>query len=236
MLSGRIHDVARGLSRVDPIKENVYRMIQLHGLYPGSERKRARYQAGVVAFRASNRDSMDAILTDRFGRFGVSAVEALASGDTKRFMRNMRRARWRFILKYALNHPFGILAQIACRFREHIKRFHTRQCGSVLCVRVGDKAEREMVRGIMNELVRHSFMDEWGEREAGSRTSKQDRQAMEQGAIIIEWSESDEADIDAREIDDRTAIAEMILRAAARHHKPLFQQAAAEMPAEAMAR
>ena len=236
MLEGRIHDVARGLTRVDPIKENVYRLIQLHGLYPGSEGKRERYRTAVTAFRALDRAAMDQVLTVRFGRFGVTAVEALESNDMTRFMRNMRLARLRFILKYALSHPFEILAYIACRFREHVKRFHTRQCGSALSVSVRDQAQCEMVRGIMNELVRNSFMDEWSERQAGARTSRKDRAAMEQGALIIEWSESDQADIDTREVDDRTAITEMILRAAARQHRPLFQRAAAEVPAEAVAR
>jgi hypothetical protein len=236
MLEGRIHDAARGLTRVDPVKENVYRLIQIHGLYPDSERKRARYQAGVIAFRASNTDAMDRILTGLFGSVGLSAVKALTTNDMARFMHSMRLARIQFILRFALSHPFAVLKYIVCRFREHIKRFHTRQCGSVLWVAVRDKGQRETVRGIMNELVRNSFMDEWSERESGARTSKKDRVALEQGAIIIEWSESDHADIDVRDTDDGTMIADMILRAAARQHKPLFQRAAVEVRAEVTAR
>lgn len=239
MLEGRVYDLERRLTRVDPIKENIYRLIQIHGLYPGAEQKRARYSATVAAFHASNPDAMEHILTDRFGRFGVPAFEALARNDITQFMRNMRRARLRFILKYALSHPFGILGYIACRFREHVKRFHTRQCGSVVRLAVRGEEQRDLVRGIMNQLVGHSFMDEWSEREAGARTSRKDRAAMEQGAVIIEWADSDRADIDVRHIDDRTELTQTILSVAARQHKPLFQRNSAEIratAAEAIAR
>jgi hypothetical protein len=236
MLVARIHDAARGLTRIDPIKENMYRLIQIHGLFPGSERKRGRYQAGVVAFRASNRDTFGQALTMQFGRFGVPAVEALESNDMARFVRNMRNARLRFISKYALSHPLRMAAYSACRLREHIKRFHTRQCGSVLRVAVRDDRQRKTVRAIMNELVRNSFMDEWSERESGTRTSRKDRAAMEQGAIIVEWSGFEHANIDARDLDDPAAITDMILRVAARQHKPLFQRAQVEMRVEATAR
>jgi hypothetical protein len=233
MLAGRIHDAARGLTRVDAVKENVYRMIQIHGLYPASERKRARYRAGVLAFRASNRDAMDRALTAQFGRFGVPAADALALDDTRLFMRNMRLGRLRFILKFALRRPFSFMAYQVCRLREHILRFRTRQCGLVLRVSVRDESQRPVVRGVMDELVRNSFMDEWREKEAGARTSKKDHAAMEQGAIVIEWSKPDQADTDLREIDDRTAIADMILRVGARHHKPLFLRDSAEISATA---
>jgi hypothetical protein len=229
ILEGRIHDAARCLTRVDPVKENAYRLIQIHGLYPAAERKRARYQAGVLAFRDSNRQTLDSALLAKFGRFGVPAVDALARNDMKRFMRNMRLGRLRFTLKFAQRHPFAIAAYLVCRLREQVQRFHTRQCGSVLRVSVRDETQRAMVHGIMNELVRNSFMDEWSEKEAGARTSRIDRAAMEQGGIIIEWSTPDCATLDLRNVYDQTLTADMILRAGAGRHKPLFVHKAAEV-------
>jgi len=232
MLEGRVDDEERGLTRVDPVKENVYRLIQIHGLYPSAERKRLRYQARFLEFRKNNREALDRELASKFGSFGVAAADALASGDMERFVSRMRLARLRFVMKFALGHPVRILRHLARRSREHMLRFHTRQCGRLLRVSAPAR-QREDLRAVMDELVRKSFMDEWLEKEADVPLSKKHRVAMEQGAVVIEWSEPGVADIDLRTAADQHSIASLILREADRAHRSLYAcEAVAEVTAQ----
>jgi hypothetical protein len=226
MLEGRIYDTARNLARIDPVKENVYRLLQIHGLYPGAERKRARYRERALAFRASNRAIYDQQLAAMFGPFGVRAIEALSRGDTRQFIFNMRFGRTWFALRFALRNPVRIFFYLGWRLRENLQRFYTRQCGFVLRVSAPDESRRHSLRDVMDELVRHSFLEEWRECKAGTRRSFNDHAAMEQGAIIIEWSKADRADMDLRNYKDRSDIVDAILRAGTHHHKPLYLRSA----------
>jgi hypothetical protein len=227
MLEGRIYDTARSLARIAPVKENVYRLLQIHGLYPNAQPKRARYQEKALAFRVSNREIYDQNLAATFGRFGVRALEALSRGDIRQFIFNMRLGRTWFALRYAFHNPLRIFYYLGCRLRENIQRFYTRQCGFVLRVSAPDEARRQTLREVMDELVRNSFLEEWLECEAGTRRSFNDHVAMEQGAIIIEWNKADRADIDLRDYKDRSDVVEAILRAGARQHKPLYLRSGA---------
>lgn len=226
MLEGRLYDRERGLTRLDPVKENLHRMLQIHGLYPGARRKRKRYREKVLVFRASNRESFDRNLQAVFSGFGVRAAAALERNDTRSFQRNMSLARNWFAIRYALRHVRSVPECVLCRLRENIQRYYTRQCGAVIRIAVRDQVQRQMVRDVMDELVRNSFMDEWREHEEGARISFRERSEMEQGALILEWRQKRPADLDLRGIDHRSEIVNAILRVSAQRHKRLYVRAA----------
>lgn len=225
MLEGRVHDRKRGLIRLDPLKENIHRMLQIHGLYPGARRKRARYREKLLAYRYENRERFDRTVRALFSRLGVRAADALERNDVRSFQRNMRLGRIWFAVKFALRHPLRVPVYGVCRLRENLQRYYTRQCGAVIRTLVRDEAQRRFVRQIMDELVQNSFMDEWREHEDGGRITLADRVEMEQGAIIVEWSKSGSAGLDLRAIHDRTETIDAILRIVARHHKQLYVRA-----------
>jgi len=222
MLTGRIYDIERRLTRIDPAKENVHRMLQIHGLFPGSKRKRKRYREKLLAFRATNREHLDNTVEAMLSSFGLKAIDALERNDTPSFRRNMRLARARFVLAYTLRNPLDVPACLYNRLRENIQRFCTRQCGAVIRTAVRDEAQRRMVREIMDELVQASFMDEWREHDQGVRLSLSDYKAMEQGCLIIEWTRNGYAQLDLRDIDDRKQALDAILNVCSLHHKQLY--------------
>jgi len=235
MLEDSVYDPELGLRRIDPLKENVYRLVQIHGLYPGSERKRLRYQQRILAFRSSNCQSLDLKLASVFGRFGLNAMDALGVDDVPGFLRNMRLARLRFALLFALHRPLETAFYLFSRLRENIGRFYTRQCGLLLRVTVHDETQRQAVRDAMDELVRNSFMDEWREYAFRKRPSLSDHFAMEQGAVIIEWSKRyvrDAACLDLRTAREPAAIVAAILRACASRHRILYASKSAQVPAQ----
>src|ERR1051326_6880259 len=234
MLEGRFHDSERGLTRLDPVKENIHRMLQIHGLYPGAKRKRNRYRGKLLAFRAANRESFDSSLQSAFSRFGARAADALEREDMRSFQRNMTLARIWFTLRHALRHMGSVPAYLLCRLRENIQRYYTRQCGAVIRTRVRDEAQRQVVRGVMDELVHNSFMDEWREHKDGERITIGDHVEMEQGALIIEGAETAECHVDLSGIDKRDQVVNAILRVAAQHHKRLYVRVAEQSRIPAM--
>lgn len=226
MLAGRIHDYERGLTRLNPLNENIHRVLQIHGLYPGARRKRTRYREKLLAFRAANREEFDRGVRALFSGLGVRAVDALERHDSLSFQRHMSVGRLWFALRFALRHPGRIPSYLISRLRENIQRYFTRQCGAVVPMLVRDEAQRQTVREIMDELVRNSFMDEWREHEAGARVSLSDHVEMEQGAIIIEWSKGGGRSLDLRSIHDRSRTIDAILRVLAQRHRQLYVKAA----------
>ncbi len=145
----------------------------------------------------------------------------------------MRLARVRFTLLFALHSPLETSLYLFSRLRENIGRFYTRQCGLVLRVAVRDDAQRQAIRDVMDELVRNSFMDEWREYAFRKRPSLSDHFAMEQGAVIIEWSKRyvrDAACLDLRTARGPAAIVDAILRACASRHKMLYASKSAQVP------
>lgn len=228
MLDGRIHDEARGITRIDPLKENAYRLVQILGLYPEAQQKRERYRKRLLEFRAAHRASFDDHLRAIFGAVGVRAADALECGDIPGFLRRMRWARVWFALKFTLRHAFVMPRYIATRVRDQVLRFYARQCGYVLRVRAADARQQQALRRAMDSLVQNSFIDEWFECEAGARRSLHDYRAMEQGAIIVQWTGSQNADIDLARYADIDDITEAVLNKCRSRHKSLFVRKAAK--------
>ena len=222
MLAGRIYDFERGLTRIDPIKENLHRMLQIHGLFPGSRKKRKRYREKLLMFRAENRDLFDRSIEETLSRYGVEAIHALERNDTRSFRRYMSLARSRFVLTYAARHTSSVVSCFYQRLVENIRRYYTRPCGAVIRTAVRDETQRQLVREIMDELVRNSFMDEWREHDEGARLSLSDYKEMEQGALIIEWNTNGRAELDLRAVHERNDLVNAILNVAAHHHKCLY--------------
>lgn len=235
MLQDSVYDTERGLRRIDPLKENVYRLIQIHGLYPGSERKRNRYRQRVLAFRSSNRQSLDLSLAAVFGRYGMNAIDHLASGNIRGFLRNMFLGRLRFAVRFALRRPLEIPVYFFSRLRENIGRFYTQQCGVLLRVAVRDEGQRQLVREAMNALVDNSFIDEWREYENLKHLSLSDHVAMEQGAIVVEWANAANASLDLRSIEEPLSAVDAIIRVCSARHKVLFTRVHAPVRAAAEA-
>lgn len=226
LLDGRIYDENRGLTRMDPLKENIIRLFQIDGLYPGSPRKVARYRGRVVAFRALDPERFDRGVLGMLPHCTVRAAHALDRADMDGFVREIRRARILFALKSALNHPLRAHRYLLYRFKEHLQRNLTRQCGCVIKVYAESESKREMLRSAMAQLVAKSFMEHWKEYAACVRRTWNDHVIMEQGAVIIEWADAGCADLDLSEYSDETALAAAILSFRVARHASLYQRSA----------
>lgn len=160
--------------------------------------------------------------------FGVRALDALERDDMRAFIRHMSYARTWFAIRYAIRHVLSVPTILVCRLRENIKRYLTRQCGVVIRTAVRDEAQRQMVRDVMDDLVRNSFMDEWIEHEAGERRTMKDCVAMEQGAITIQWTEGDRAQLDLRDTGTHQEILDAVVHYLVCRHKQLYARSAEE--------
>ena len=222
LLSGCIYDQARSLTRLEPLKENIFRLFQIAGHVGGSARKVARYRAGVLAFRANEPKFFEHGFRSILSGVALGAVDALKRSDMTTFLGKIRLVRTLFTMRAVFRNPFRVFTYIIWRIIDHAKRFLTRQCGCVIRVFARSEFERGMLRGLMTELLDHSFIDDWKECEAGTPRSWHDHVIMEQGAILIEWTGRGDAHVDLSVEPDRLSCAGAILGLLIARHKRLY--------------
>jgi hypothetical protein len=222
LLSGRVYDQTRSLTRMDPLKENVFRLFQIAGHYGGSVRKVARYRRGLLAFRADEPELFEHGFRSVLSGLALEAVHALERSDMTTFLHKIRKVRWRFVMISALRDPFVAPIYFICRLIDHAKRFLTRQCGCAIKVYAPLEFQRGILRGLMSELVNYSFIDHWKECDAGMPRSWHDHEIMEQGAIVIEWTGARDAHVDLSAGHDRLTCACAILSFLVARHKRLY--------------
>jgi hypothetical protein len=222
LLSGRLYDHPRSLTRVDPLKENVFRLFQIAGHYGGSERKVARYRRGILAFRAAEPALFDQGFRGILSNVALEAVDALERSEPTTFLQKIRKVRFRFVMRSALRNPLAAPLYVICRLIDHANRFLMRQCGCAIKVYAPSEFQRGILRRLMSQLVDYSFIDHWKECEDGAPRSWHDHLIMEQGAIVIEWTGRSGAHVDLSTAPDRLVCACAILSFLVARHKRLY--------------
>lgn len=198
MLDGRVHDEARGLTHIDPRKETLYRLLQVHGLRAGgsSQEKVERYIGKIMAVYHSHDRDFRRLVGRYFGIFGKAAVGALPARNYARFSTCMRWAKLYFAARFALGHPIQAARCLMARARESRKRFVTRQCGFVVKICAASEEQRAVVRSVLDGLAQWNFVEEWSERAvAGTAITPREHRVMEQGGLVVEWVEAREAQV-----------------------------------------
>src|SRR5947209_12278830 len=101
MLEGRLQDPLRGLTRLDPLKENVFRLLQLNGLvnWKHSGQKVTRYRDRVLNIDGQRRDEFRDGLNSRFPGSAGPILEALEKQDWPVFRKLVRSAKAGFFLR-----------------------------------------------------------------------------------------------------------------------------------------
>ena len=222
LLSGRLYDEPRSLTRMDPLKENVFRLFQIAGHYGKSARKVARYRRALLAFRVDEPELFEQGFRATLSHLAVEAVEALERGDITSMLQKVRKVRLRFVMIAALRDPFAAPIYVVCRLIDHAKRFFTRQCGCTIRVYAPSEFQRAILRRLMSELVDYSVIDHWKECEGGVSRSWHDHVIMEQGAIVIEWTGRPTAHVDLSTDPDRLTCVCAILSFLVARHKRLY--------------
>ncbi len=230
MLEGRIYDADRNLTRIDPLKENLHRLSLLYTVLCDNPKavKVSRDGEKLVRFWKSEQERFGRVVRAHFSVLGVQAIQALEQGDLPRFLRKMRWARVYFLMKFALSHPLRTPWYGLCRTRENRLRFLTRQCGRVVRVYAPKGEHRRLLREVMDDLARNNFVDEWKERAAGSwKLGPDERAVMEQGGLVIQWSDREKAHIDVASNCSAEALRARVVRVLVERHEILSVRPAA---------
>jgi hypothetical protein len=232
LLEGRIYDRRRGLTRIDPLKENAFRLLQIHGRM-GQRRSRDkvdRYLARIAKFCESHNQEFRNFLRRRFSVFGVLALDALHEGEMKQFKKNMGLAKASFAIRSALRHPFRAARYMYARYQDNRARYGVRQCGCVFKICAGEKQRRDLATAL-DGLVYLNFFDEWSEKSGDEgHASWHERKVMEKGGLVIQWSAPEAAQLLLAESDDQATITGEIIRFLIGLHPCLFRRE----PARAM--
>jgi hypothetical protein len=206
LLDGRIYDAERRLTRIDPLKENVYRLQQIAS---GHDRqKNQRYIDRVRSQPAGFRAAVKQYLSWP----GVLALKALLGGHTRAFRLCMRVAAIMFALRAIVRSPVRVARIMLARRRENRLRFYTSPCGVVLPV-YADAEGREKLAQAARALKTLNVLDDC--------VTHFDRGVLEQGGVVIEWAQPQEARLRVENSDSAASIAEKIGRLLAARHKVL---------------
>ncbi|MGI8744314.1 MAG: hypothetical protein ACR2NN_17415 [Bryobacteraceae bacterium] len=234
MLQGRVQDARRGLTRIDPVKENTFRLLQLQGLigWEHSTEKMARYRDRVLRFDAERRDEFRGYLESRFPGYVARILDALEREDWTRYRKTVTRAKATFFSRFVRQHPLLAAELLSARALEGRKRYLTEPCGRLLKVRVDNPRTRARLSGALDKLRHSNFIDHWVERKPGALPDRIDLVVREQGGLVIQWTESDQADLVVRSQDDDQTICRWVLDLLVQHHTALFLRAAKAVKAQ----
>jgi hypothetical protein len=191
------HSNEMGIVCMDPAKENAQRLVKIRSLIR-SKSKRAkfqRYRSRVLMFWSRDRELFERTLHDLFGSAAIRALHALKNENVSSYLFWMKLARIVGFLRFFCSHPQSAIKHIVSRFPENRKRFVTRTCGRIVRVHVPDSANQGLVRRVLNELCTIGAFENWKEKSVGSPISAKHRSVMEQGGLVIEWSDLASADL-----------------------------------------
>src|SRR5262249_35176164 len=155
-----------------------------------------------IRFCAMDRGPFSENIRAKFFIFGEQAIRALQQGDMTRFARKMKWAKAWFFAKSALSHPLQTPWYLVSRLRDNRRRFFTRPCGCVVNVYAPEEQQRRLLRDVMNELEARNVFDNWKEKDAASSITGGQRAVMEQGGLVIQWSDREAARIDVQKSFD----------------------------------
>jgi hypothetical protein len=225
LLSERCYDAQRRLTHIDPVKENIFRLAQLHGLRgsKGAREKVSRYRRKILAALARFEVEYSGSIRRYFGKAGLDAVRALKSGNAGNFTRAMHRAKASFAVRFAFRHPGRTVRFIRERIGDNHARFHSQQCGALLKVHAADGEAREALIAVMNALTKVNAFDRWTENsDPKNRFTHRERNVMEQGGLVIEWTDRLGASLVIEGDESTESIRTKIIACAVARHTVLY--------------
>lgn len=229
MLAGRIYDPARHLTRIDPFKENTYRLVQIHRLsgHNRSQYKVDRYTKKVAEICESHGQEYRRFLCNRFSRFAAASLDPLLAGDQAQFVKMIGRARLSFAARFIGRHPIRAARYLSARFRENRLRYGKKQCGRVVKTFVSGPEQHSQLAVVMDNLVDMNFINEWVLRAGPSgKVTRQEHGVMEQGGLVLELSDRESAQLVVVEHDDRNSITDKLVNMLVDLHPVLFSRSA----------
>ena len=235
LLEGRVADQRRGLTRIDPVKENTFRLLQIQGLigYQHSGVKITRYRDRILRFDQEHGQEFREFLNHHFRGHAGEILDALAREDWARYRKTMRKAKARFWMGFASRKPLQAVGFLAARVIESRKRYLARPCGPVVKAHVEDARARDRFIAILNSMKRLNFIDQWHERRPGALFEKEALVIREQGGLLIQWTGPKQADLNVTSALSCNAIWRFLVDLLVGQHAPLFLRDTAPPPLRA---
>ncbi len=223
MLEGRAYDSKHALTRIDPLKENAFRLLQINGLIPWqhSAEKIERYRRRVLAFAAEHEVEFEQFLERCFPGSCARLLDALRRQDFVQFRRVVRRAKWDFVRR----NSGRALGLISARVLEARKRYFSDPCGCVLRVHTENAEARSRLIGVFDELKRLNFIDLWVATRSAFLVRRVAIDAREQGGLVVRWSRRDGAQVVVCGDETTGEIRRKLVDVLVRRHRALYSVA-----------
>jgi len=232
LLTGTVQDQKRCFTHIDPAKENLFRILQIHSLLERSDAadKVERYRSAVLAFMRKHGAALRAELRARFGVFGEKSLEALEAGLMSVFATCVTRAKMYYFIRFLGRHPLAGLSALLARAGDYVRLFYMCQCGFVLRVARGDDSAYRKFTDALDILVSSRILPQWSDAEADKRRiTWRERKIMERGGIVVKWTRPEETDISISFDDTPTTLSTRLISLLVARHPALFQRSSSDL-------
>jgi hypothetical protein len=237
MLEGRVSMPQRGLTHIAPVRENMFRLLQVEALLNSrrNSAKRERYRRRLLEYAAAHVPELRREVRTRLSRFALPALGRLRAGAYPAFRWYMRLTRIDFLLRRVLSRPAEVARFILARRSDDRLRFDTRPCGAVVRVNACVQGARDATYAALDALVHANAIDEWLPRAGSSaRFSGKERRVLEQGGLLLEFTRGAGHDIAVAEDAAIREVTAALLSFLIRRHSILCGSADFEPHAEAV--
>lgn len=227
LLKDRISGDNKNFTKISPLTENLFRVLQVYQLYlysSDSRSKIARYTGRIIDFCEHHRESLEDSLQKTFGVIGKHALKSLLVGKKAAFLFYTTLAKSYFVLKYFFRSPIAFFKILFHRVQEHWRLDKTRQCGFILNAYAPGEPDKDRLVETLRSLQEANVLYTWTKADAHIRkTTRRERKIMAITGIVIKWVEKEAARLNVENVESKQ-LALAIMNLLINNHKIIYQR------------
>lgn len=179
----------RGFMRINPDRENLFRMMQIYRLQfnksPAAVDRIRRYRQRVLEETAGRKEQFVSFLGQYFPSEGPLLYEALESGNMERYAWVATRLKRNYCLHMLRRKPFHMLASWLHRTNDYWQTHSLNACGYSLSVHCDSSSRRRELEAALDRLVQVYMLPGWIMESPGLKRLWQICKVKERGGLAI---------------------------------------------------
>jgi hypothetical protein len=228
LLDARIWD-ARGFFRINPVKENFFKILQLARLYqlaPHRKDKIEEYAAQIEAYLEQSEAYFKNFLLTYLSKSSVEKLNnILRKGDFKALSNVVLGLKIRYISHLFLKAPCETALRFFQRLFEQFYCYFREPCGRVVKIYSPAMQDLDTVNAILSELSDRNIITQWTSGNAKSKgISWKERRILERGGCVVKLADKINADLHMDKENARSAVREHLFRLLINTHDNIILQ------------
>lgn len=178
---------------LDPLKEQLARVFQIHSLLSSSaaQEKVTRYRQKILQFceNPEQKDQLFALFKRYFPQSGPEGLSFLLTGDLSRFQASLSGLKRSFLLSRFFRQPGSTLQVFLHRLQDQWMTYVQNPCGFALPLGGFSEKQCQLVKEALDYLVSHNVLSCWTDKgfyQTGF--SRKERKVMERSGMVLKAS------------------------------------------------